>query len=527
MRNLANLCYQLDQTNKTNEKIALAKTFFETAPDDDKCWFLALVFDKRPKRPFSISFLKEWAAEFAQIESWLFEECYHTVGDLAETIALLLPEPDEEIEKSASEWIKLIISLEKMSELERKQAIQYAWSSLSKTSRFLFNKLLTGGLRIGISQQLAVRALAEATQTDINQIVHQLTGNWSPFNVSFQELINTSLKADISKPYPFCLAYPVENQIENLGDAKNWAIEWKWDGIRGQIIFRNRQLFIWSRGEELITEKFPELHLFTPCLPENTVLDGEILCFRNGKPLSFQSLQTRITRKNLTKKMIAEMPAVFMAYDVLEYKGEDIRNMPYSQRRKILENIALRMQSVPSWKLSESYIFENWNQVYDLRSQTRQQGAEGFMIKLLNSPYHQGRKKGGWWKWKLEPYSIDAILLYAQKGHGRRAGLYTDFTFGVWNGDEIVTFAKAYSGLTDEEFEEVNRFIRQNTLEQFGPVRTVKPELVFEIGFEGIAPSTRHKSGVAVRFPRILRWRKDKLPSQADTLETLKNLLNI
>jgi len=526
MQVLAQLYCQLDQTNKINDKIALLKDFFLKATNDDKLWLLALFLDKRPKRPFPIKLLREWAAERAGIEPWLFEECYHTVGDLAETITLLLPPAHHLTEKSTTEWVQLIYDLADMTENDRKQHLFQAWDSLDKPSTFLFNKLLTGGLRIGVSEQLIIRALAEALQTEVSAVAHQVMGNWSPFQTTFHQLIESSTATDNSKPYPFCLAYPLDIALDQLGNPTDWSAEWKWDGIRAQIIYRNQQLFIWSRGEELITDKFLELASLAHWLPQGTVLDGEILCFKNGKPLTFNDLQTRISRKNITKKILTESPVIFMAYDVLEYQNQDIRQEPYRVRREKLN--ALYQQQEPChaiWKISEPVYFEKWDDLENIRNQSRQHGAEGFMLKHQTSTYYHGRKKGEWWKWKLEPFSVDAVLIYAQKGHGRRAGLYTDFTFGIWQGDSLITFAKAYSGLTDTEFEEVNRFIRQNTIEQFGPVRTVKPELVFEIGFEGINYSNRHKSGVAVRFPRILRWRKDKTPDQADTIETLKALL--
>lgn len=317
----------------------------------------------------------------------------------------------------------------------------------------------------------------------------------------------------------------VENSLEDLGEADQWFAEWKWDGIRSQLIVRQGQLFIWSRGEELVTDKFPELHVLKSMLPDGTVLDGEILCYGNDRPLPFNVLQTRIGRKNVTKKILQEAPVVLMCYDVLEFGGKDYRTETQETRRALLEKIVSDIQQ-PSLLLSALIKFETWDELREIHKSSRERGAEGFMIKRRAATYQVGRKKGDWWKWKVDPLSVDAVLVYAQKGSGRRSELFTDYTFAVWDDGKLIPFAKAYSGLTDQEIKEVDRFIRQNTLEKFGPVRTVKPELVFEIGFEGINKSTRHKSGIAVRFPRMLRYRKDKPASEADTLENLRAILD-
>ena len=337
-------------------------------------------------------------------------------------------------------------------------------------------------------------------------------------------ILKESQDQDISKPYPFCLAHPADNDIQSLGNEKDWFAEWKWDGIRGQIIIRKGNIFVWSRGEELVTDKFPEFENFKDKFPDGTVLDGEILSYQNGMPLPFGELQTRIGRKNITKNILKKAPVAFMAYDLLEWEGEDLRESTFEQRRSLLEKLSQEIDD-SSFVLSPLVGFKSWEDLTATRKLSREHFAEGLMLKRKNSVYHTGRKRGDWWKWKVEPLTVDGVLIYAQKGHGRRAGLFTDYTFGVWDGNNLVVFAKAYSGLTDAEFKQVDAFVKKNTLERFGPVRTVKPELVFEIGFEGIRQSSRHKSGVALRFPRILRWRKDKKKEEADTLKLLQELV--
>lgn len=525
MKQFAQLFRKVEETNKTNDKVDALVHFFNEADDSDKLWTIALFSHRRPRRTITTSFLREWASEMSGVPTWLFEESYHIVGDLAETISLVLPNPTQTDGRNLSDWIEYIQGLREVEEEEKKQAVFYAWKSLNQDERFLFNKLITGGFRIGISQKLMTRALSKHLDKPTNEIAHRLMGNWTPDSTDFQQLLlDDSISSDTSKPYPFYLAYAVEEKIEDLGDPDEWTAEWKWDGIRGQVICRESESFIWSRGEELVTDTFPEIAMMATKLPEGTVIDGEILGFQDGSPLSFQALQKRIGRKKVTKKLLKEAPVVLMAYDLLEYRGEDIRNQSLEERRLKLAEIVQELQH-PTLVLSESVKFQSWETLTGLRETSRERGAEGFMLKKKASPYLSGRKKGDWWKWKVDPYTIDAVMLYAQRGHGRRSSLYTDFTFAVWNGDRLVTFAKAYSGLTDKEFKEITAFVKSNTIERFGPVSSVKPELVFELAFEGIQESKRHKSGVALRFPRIKRWRRDKPASEANHLEDLKALL--
>lgn len=528
MKLFSRLFLDLDRTNKTNDKVALLKNYFLEAPDKDKVWALALFTGRRPSFKINSRQVQQWAAEAASIPEWLFRESYGSVGDLGETISLILPAHEKSPhEKSLSEWFAFLTGLTHLSEEEKHQNILHAWQQLSQHEIFVFNKLMMGSFRIGVSQTLIVRALAEATGQEANHIAHRLMGKWTP-EVSFESLVLNENKHDsISRPYPFYLAYPVEGRVDELGDPDQWFAEWKWDGIRSQIIFRDGELFIWTRGEDLATEKFPELHALKNVLPPGTVLDGEIVAYRDNRPLPFNVLQTRIGRKNLTKKILTEAPIAFIPYDLLEINGEDIRQLEQQDRRSRLEELVEDVNLPGMFQLSPLVSFETWDTLHELHKQSRHQAAEGFMIKRKSGTYQVGRKKGDWWKWKVDPLSVDAVLVYAQKGHGRRTELYTDYTFAVWNEEKkLVPFAKAYSGLTDKEIAEVDKFVKQHTIEKFGPVRTVKPELVFEIGFEGINASSRHKSGIAVRFPRILRWRKDKPSQEADTLENLKSILS-
>lgn len=529
MKQFAALISQLANSTKTNDKLQVLVEYFSTASKDDQIYTLALFTDRRPKRAVNTTKLREWCAELVGIPLWLFEESYQHVGDLSETIALAIGtqsfEKEYRAEKSLKEWIIFLHDLQNKTEEEKKTAITQAWKSLDKNECFIFNKLMGGNFRVGVSKYTIINALSKVYKIDAQVVTHQISGNWQAENTSLEQLIKGNVgETDISKPYPFYLAYPLESEIYTLGNPQGWQAEWKWDGIRGQIIKRNGEIFVWSRGEELITDKFPEYEVLKKLLPDGTVLDGEILPFKNNKPLIFNILQTRIGRKNITKKILQDAPVIFYAYDLLEYEGKDIRQVPLCRRRELLNQVVSNSQN-EVLRLSPLVDFASWEELANLREKARENGSEGLMLKAKNSIYQAGRRRGDWWKWKVNPLSIDCVLVAAQKGHGRRANLYTDYTFAVKDGEKFITFAKAYSGLTDKEFEEVNVFIQQNIIDKFGPVRTIKPELVFELGFEGIAPSNRHKSGIALRFPRILRWRKDKKIDEINTLEDLRKML--
>ncbi len=528
MKAFAHLFTALDQTTKTSVKTAALADYFRHAPDDDRIWTIALLSGRRPRRAITTTKLREWAAERANIPLWLFETCYPVVGDLSETIALVLPEPTHRLDKSLSDWIASLRALDKADEDTRKAAILDAWDGLPPTERFVFNKLITGGWRMGVSQKLMTRALAQATGIDEAELTHRLMGDWSPERITWTTLIEApDPTADFSRPYPFYLAYQIEQEPHELGPVSDWLAERKWDGIRGQMILRDGARYLWSRGEDLMTDRFPELAQLVDFLPQGTVIDGEVLAYdRDAEaPLSFARLQPRIGRKTVPKKLLADAPCILMAYDLLEWQGRDLRQTPLAERRAILAAALAPLPTDLPLRLSPRVEAETWDDLARARAQSRTLGAEGLMLKRLSAPYLAGRKKGDWWKWKVDPLCIDAVMIYAQSGSGRRATLYTDFTFAVWNGPDLVPFTKAYSGLTDAEFREITAWVRKNTTDRFGPVRAVRPHHVFEIAFEGIQASPRHKSGVALRFPRMARWRKDKSVAEANTLDDLNAML--
>ena len=547
MKRFAQLYAALDETTKTNAKVAAMADYFSRADAADAAWAVWFLSGNRPKRLIPVRRLAAWAMQVADVPPWMFEECYATVGDLAETITLLLPAAESGTGLPLNEWIeRRILPLATLSEEKQFETVNGAWRELEGTERFVFNKLITGELRVGVSQSLVVRALSEATGVAGTIIAHRMMGTWSPSREAFERLRSPDgVDADISQPYPFFLAYPLEGEPDSLGLAGDWQVEWKWDGIRAQVIRRAGQVFIWSRGEELVTTRFPELAEVAAQLPDGTVIDGELLAWRDDQPLPFARLQRRISRQQLTPRIVAEIPVALVAYDLLEVEANDIRDQPLHWRRERLERILsavpVRASTIDEFhgdlfgpesagagsKLMISPVLpiESWDDLRDAYSRAADAGAEGVMLKRRDSTYGVGRRRGAWWKWKVAPHSIDAVMMYAEPGHGRRASLHTDYTFGVWNEGELVPFAKAYSGLTDEEIRKLDAWIRRNTVEKFGPVRAVRPEQVFELGFEGIQPSPRHKSGVAVRFPRMLRWRTDKRASDADSLATLKSLI--
>ncbi len=532
MKKFAELYTTLDQTTKTNAKIEALADYFQTANQDDVLWAVALLTGRKPKRTIKTAELIASAQEMSGLPSWIFIESYHIVGDLAETITLVLPSPIAISDYTLTGIMDLFKTFDQLTEEVKKLTIIEIWSSMETAERLVFNKLITGSFRVGVSQQLVVKGLAKRFMLVENVVAHRLMGDWSPNNTTLEKLlIEENIGDDISKPYPFYLAYQWEGDIATLGNLEDWQIERKFDGIRGQIIYRQEQLFVWSRGEDLMTEKFPEFEILKSLLPDGTVIDGEILPFKDDMPMPFHVMQTRIGRKNVTKKYLSEAPLSIMCYDLLEFNGEDLRTKPMLERRIILEDLVaqLRLKSPEIsaiLKLSPVYKCNTFDELVALRYESRDFLCEGLMLKHKESLYESGRRRGKWWKWKIDPLTIDGVLLYAQRGHGRRANLYTDYTFAVWDGEELVPFTKAYSGLTDKELIEVDSWVKKNTIDKFGPVRSVTPGLVFEIAFEGINPSPRHKSGVALRFPRILRWRKDKGIKDANKKEDLLMLIN-
>jgi DNA ligase-1 len=524
LKAFAELYAALDETTKTNAKIAALKQYLQAAQPEDAAWAVNFLIGRRPKRLLESRKLAQWAIEEAGVPDWLFGECYHAVGDFAETIALLLPPADASTNLPLRYWVEeRLLPLRDADDQTRRASLAAAWREMDERQRFAWNKLITGEFRVGVSQSLVVRAIAEVSGAPPEAVAHRLMGEWQPTAEFWRGLLAPDNRdADVSRPYPFCLAYPLEGAVESLGDVHQWQVEWKWDGIRAQLIRRQWRTFLWSRGEELITDRFPELEALGALLPEGTVIDGEVMPWKDGAPLPFAQMQRRIGRKVLGPKILAEVPVVLVGYDLLELNGQDVREQPLERRRTQLTEIAPPQSALV---LSPVVPSESWEQLAGLRQESRGRKVEGFMLKRLGSPYRVGRRRGDWWKWKIDPYSVDAVLIYAQPGNGRRASLFTDYTFGIWDNGKLVPFAKAYSGLSDEEIREVDAFVRRNTTERFGPVHVVKPELVFELAFEGIQRSTRHRSGIAVRFPRMARWRHDKKAEDADTIETIRALL--
>jgi len=522
MKDFAALYRALDQTTSTTAKVAALARWFATAPEVDRLWTLALFTGRRPRRAVTATALGQWAAAAAGLPQWLFDECYGVAGDLAETIALILPPPTGADDRPLSDWIAAQQAMAGQDEPTRRRAVLAAWDGLRPDERLLYNKLLTGGFRIGVSRGLVIRALAQATGQPVADLTHRLMGTWSPATTTWAALLHApDADAAASRPYPFALAHPLAD-LADLGDPALWRAEYKWDGIRGQLILRGGAHHLWSRGEELITERFPELARALDWLPPGTVLDGEVLGWADGQPLPFAALQPRIGRKLPTRRLLAQVPVVLMAYDLLEHQGRDLRDQPFDARRAALQALLSPLPDDAPLRLSPLFAAPD---LPALRDRAIAAGAEGLMLKRADAAYPLGRKSGVWWKWKRDPFRIDAVMVYAQAGHGRRADLFTDYTFAVRDGAGLAPIAKAYSGLTDAEFARITAWVRANTLQRFGPVRQVRPELVFEIAFDGLQPSPRHKAGIALRFPRMARWRHDKPAAEIDSLDSLRALL--
>lgn len=524
MRRFAELFHALDRSTKSSRKRQALVDYFRTAPPEDAAYAIATLCGQRPRRAVNATRLREAAALQTGLPEWLIEQTYHHVGDLAETIALLLPEPNTERELPLHEVVESVLpALARAEESEQLEQLGQLWNQLPTEQRLVFNKLLTGGFRVGVARQSVIRALAKYLDVEPERIAARLMGKITPDADLMNRLGADERPADSLAPYPFLLAHPAPQPIESLGTPETFLAEWKWDGIRAQIVVRKGQIAIWSRGEEDVTAGFPELRDAAEQLADGTVLDGEILAWGASGVRPFGDLQRRLNRKRVGAKLMADVPVRMLVYDLLQDNGEDLRNQPLSQRRERLES---RCASLPdALSPSPTVSAQSWEELQSTFEQARDRGVEGLMLKQLESRYAAGRPRGYWWKWKVEPYTIDCVLLYAQAGHGRRSNLYTDYTLGVWSGDTLVPVAKAYSGLTDKELSVMDRWIRQHTTDRFGPVRAVETEQVFEIAFEGIRPSNRHKSGVALRFPRIQRWRQDKPPAEADQLSALQALL--
>ena len=555
MKGFAALYRALDASSRSGPKQAALAAYFATAPAADAAWALCLLSGERLPQPVPTRVLKAAAMRVNGLDEVLFADCYEAVGDLAETIALLLPEGGLDDGACLHEWIvSRLAPLRGQTPEHQIDALTSLWQRVDRADAFVLNKLLTGGLRVGVSRGMALRGLAASTGLPVETLAARMAGKWLPDADNWHRLVSPDTSArDAAQPYPFRLAHPLEDAPDTLGAPADWIAEWKWDGIRGQLVRRDAA-HLWSRGDENLNDAFPDLLRDAQRLPDGTVLDGEVLVARADSPgtlampetsstitsdcqppvalAPFAALQRRLGRKAPGRTLLASHPAVFLAFDLLELDGHDWRGKPLSDRRAALERVLSRGAAATE-HLCERILpapalpAADWDALMHLRKSARELGAEGLMLKRTASAYGSGRTRGDWWKWKLDPYSVDAVMVYAQAGHGRRAGLFTDYTFAVWNDGALVPFAKAYSGLSDAEIREVDRFVRRNTLATFGPVRQIKPELVFEIGFEGIQPSQRHKAGIAVRFPRMLRWRRDKTAAEADGLQALKTLAGV
>ncbi len=554
MKAFAALYRELDATTSNLAKQAARQRYLQSATPADAAWAVYFLAGGKPRQLVPTRLLRQLAQQAAGLPEWLFDESYESVGDLAETIALLLPLPTGEHEPGLAVWIEQhLLPLRKTAPEALPAILKAHWERLAPDERLVYFKLITGSFRIGVSRLQVTQALAAIGGIDPKHVAQRLMGythiSSQPDAARYAGLIAAESSGEMNQqtsgqPYPFFLAHPFNLPLEQfdtvLGPPADWIVEWKWDGIRAQLVKRAGQVWLWSRGEELVTERFPELADMGQALPDGTVLDGEIVVWRGhenlpagqGSVQPFADLQKRLGRKTLGAKLLRDIPVVLLTYDLLEWAQRDLRTLPQAERRGLLDTLLAEVNH-PALLSSPMLTGESWQDLAHQREAARALGVEGMMLKRREARYGVGRTKdvGLWWKWKIDPLSIDAVLIYAQRGHGRRASLYSDYTFAVWDGApgqadrKLVPFAKAYSGLTDAEMARVDALVRKTTVESFGPVRSVRPTLVFELGFEGIARSPRHKSGIAVRFPRMLRWREDKPVEEADTLETLAALL--
>ncbi len=537
MKAFAKLYAELDATTSTTAKLDALNRYFRDADPADAAWATYFLAGGRPRKSVATRLLRQFAAERAGIDDWLFEECYQAVGDLAETIAHVLPPPAADSTEGLAFWVEQrLLPLRGMAPDAIRERLFSYWGELDWSGRFLLLKLTGGGLRVGVSRLLVTRALGQVAGVDAKIIAQRMIGytgiSIKPDADAFRALIAPDAPggATSGQPYPFFLAQRLNGAVDSLGPVSDWLVEWKWDGIRAQLVKRSGEIWLWSRGEELVTERFPELQALRERLPDGTVIDAEIVVWKDGGVRPFGELQTRVGRKSLTARVLSDAPVAMLAYDLLEHEGCDLRALPQRERRELLDALVATTCDA-RLRLSPLLTLPSWNAYAELREESRARGVEGFMLKQRDARYGVGRTRdvGTWWKWKIDPMTIDAALVYAQRGHGRRASLYTDYTFAVWATEaserRLIPFAKAYSGLSDAEIKQVDAIVRRTTIEKFGPIRSVAPTQVFELGFEGIQRSSRHKSGIAVRFPRILRWRTDKPVEEADTLEALLGLL--
>ena len=526
MKRFSELFEEIDSTTSTRQKIDCLRRYLADTDARDAAWAVYFLSGQKLKRVVGPARLRQWLTGISGLPEWLVAESYAAVGDLAETIALLTAETSARSDATDIDlhaWVEdRILPLADESPEQQQRIVTGWWRALPARECLVVNKLMTGGLRLGVSRALLARALAELTDLPRELMLQRLAGEWQATAESYAALIDVRLTArDASRPYPFYLASALDGDPQRLGPVEDFLAEWKWDGIRCQVIRRSKAVELWSRGDERITGRFPEVERIAQDLPTGTVLDGEILAWRGDRPAPFADLQRRIGRKRLTSALLESVPVRFIAYDLLECDGIDLRPRPLHERRTALIQITRTLPAIIS--TSPPVRAESWDELARLRAESRSRAVEGLMLKRRDSVYGVGRQRGAWWKWKVDPYTFDAVLLYAHPGHGRRSNLYTDYTFGVWRAGDLVPVAKAYSGLDQNEIERLDRWIRGHTRERFGPTRAVAPDPVF--AFEGISSSSRHKSGVALRFPRILRWREDKRAAEADDLQTLLRLM--
>ena len=530
MRAFTQLFLELDRRSRTSEKVAAMREYFLEARPADAAWAVYFLSGRKLKRITTALILRAHGARVSGYPDWLVDASRDAVGDMPETIALMLPPAKQPARRPLAEWVtERFIPLRQLDAETQFSAIAAAWAELGTDERLVWNKMLTGTFRVGVARQLVTRALAEVAGVTPEVVEHRLTGDWSPTPQFFSTLLQTDTDdTDVSRPYPFQLAWPLDTDLDSLGDRMRWLVEWKWNGVRAQLIRREGQTFVWSRGDELVTDRFPEVAAAAESLPDGVVIDGEILAWADGTVLGYGDLQRRVGRKTVTAKIMRESPVVFFAFDLLEFEHGDIRYRSLLSRRALLSEVLECLDAGGRARLTlpPGVNASTWEDVAARRDDARSHGAEGLMLKRLESPYAIGRQRGAWWKWKSDPLTIDAVLLYAERGQGNSAEPYISYTFAVWRDGDLVPFAKTHAGLTDEEIAEVDRFVRANTLEQFGPVRSVVPDLVFELAFEGVERSSRHKSGIAVRSPRIVRWRRDKRPEEADSISTIGAMLD-
>ncbi|MFN8154533.1 MAG: ATP-dependent DNA ligase [Bacteroidia bacterium] len=521
MKAFAELYRRLEYARSPEKKAELLMRFLENAKDDDKLWAIAIFSGKKVRSGVSVNLLREFALQVSEIEEWLFDECYARVGDLAETISLILPAPNQEHGRTLAETLRLMREVEKAEVEEKCKVVVGAWDAMETFERFVFNRLLTAGLRQRLPRKIICKAVAMHTGISEKTIAHRLSGEWTPYRISYEELVLTPHADEhLSTPYPFCKAEKLPADPDALGEAGDWLAEWKWEGIRGQLIKRGGKVYLWSKEGELVTDKFPEIDSSMANWPDGTVIDGEIMGFREGRPMTLLQLQSRLNRKNIDKKVLQEIPAVFMAFDLLEDNGADVRQLPLIERRKRLSKLLDKCQG-EALMLSEVVPFKSWKQLRETRRSGIALGSEGLMLKRAACFY----ESGSWFKWKFEQHTIDAVLIYAQAGPRSGAAKYSEYTFGLWSGELLVPVAKAITGLSNAEVREIDEFVRNNTKEKFGPVRSITAELVFEIAFEAVEFSTRHKSGVTVRAPKILKWKTAAKPEEAHSLDDLKKMI--